>query len=217
MSIFNRLMNNKGTVSSALGKQLAQEALSGNKSIIKEAVELTTFDPKNKKAKNVRAGAAKIVEKVAEKKPELVSSYLNELKPALDVPEPQTRWMTIHTFGLCAKLNPEPAVSAVEKAKQYLDENAGVCLTSAAATYLGNIGELSSNEAQRVFPLLESAIETASLNEVDWILESFYKIFKNVDEKTKEKIVDCAKLYAKSSKKSQQKSAEKLLKIATCQ
>jgi len=42
--------------------------------ILKEAVELVRFDDKN-----VRAGAAKIIEKVTEKKPELVANYLNTL------------------------------------------------------------------------------------------------------------------------------------------
>src|SRR3990172_5104634 len=99
MSIFHQLADNKGTVSSALGKQLAKQVLDGDESILREAIELTIFDPKNEKAKNIRGGAAKIVEQVAEKRPELVAVFLADLEPALDVPEPQTRWMIIRTFG----------------------------------------------------------------------------------------------------------------------
>lgn len=214
MSIFNQLKNNKGTVSSSLGKELAQEALNGNENILKEAVELTSFDYDNEKSKNIRAGAAKIIEKVSEKRPDLVAPYLEEIMPALDVPEPQTRWMIIHTFGLCAKLNSELAIAAIEKAKEYLKENAGVCLTGATVIYLGNIGALSSREAKIVFPILENSLKTASLNEIDWILESFYKIFQNTDKNIKEKIINHAKKYVNSSKKSQQMRANKILKKA---
>ncbi|MFH1520054.1 MAG: HEAT repeat domain-containing protein [Candidatus Micrarchaeota archaeon] len=105
MNILNQLQQNKGAVSSKLGKELAEKVLKGDNVILKEAVQLCSFNDKN-----VRAGAAKIIEKVAEKKPELVSSYLKELFPALDSPEPQTRWMIIYAFGYCAKLNPDIAV-----------------------------------------------------------------------------------------------------------
>jgi len=37
MKIFEQLRNNKGTVSSALGKKLAQKALEGDADILKEA------------------------------------------------------------------------------------------------------------------------------------------------------------------------------------
>ena len=65
MSIFSQLQNNKGTVSSALGKELAAKVLLGDISILDEAISLTTYEVENKKEKNVRSGAAKIVEIVA--------------------------------------------------------------------------------------------------------------------------------------------------------
>jgi len=68
MPILNQLQKNKGTLSSALGKSLAEKVLKGEKGILNEAVELINYDDKN-----VRAGAAKIIEIVAEKKPELVA------------------------------------------------------------------------------------------------------------------------------------------------
>lgn len=214
MLIFNQLKNNKGTVSSALGKQLAQEALNGNEKILKEAIELANFDSDDEKSKNIRAGAAKIIEKVAEKRPDLVAPYLQNLKPALNVSETQTRWMIIHVFGLCAKLNYEIAVTALEKAKEYIRENTGVCLTGAATMYLGDIGALSPKETKKVFPILENLLKTASLNEIDWILEGFYKIFENADKNIQRKIIEHTKKYVNSSKKSQQIRANKILKKA---
>ena len=49
-------------------------------------------------AKAIIVGAAKIVQKVAEKKPSLVTPYLNELIPELEVPESQSCWMIISVF-----------------------------------------------------------------------------------------------------------------------
>jgi hypothetical protein len=56
VSILPQLMENRGTVSSALGKALASEVLSGSRDILGEAAELLYHE-----LKNVRAGAAKIV------------------------------------------------------------------------------------------------------------------------------------------------------------
>ena len=104
MTLLEQLQENKGTVYSALGKELAKAVLNGNRQLLQEAVELIHYE-----TKNVRSGAAKIVEKVAESKPEWVAEYMPDLLGAMNYPEPQTRWMVLHIGGLCATYNPEPA------------------------------------------------------------------------------------------------------------
>ena len=74
MNIFDRLQNNKGTVSSALSKEIAKEALNGNTKILSEVVDLILYDDKN-----VRSGASKILEVVAESNPVNVSPNLENL------------------------------------------------------------------------------------------------------------------------------------------
>ena len=214
MSIFMLLQNNKGTVSSALGKELAFEVLEGKLEILIEAIELVNYELNNPKAKSIRAGAAKIIEKVAEKEPEKIAPYLEKLVPALNVAEPQTRWMLIQVFGFCVKLNTNIALKGIEYAQPYIDENAGVCLTGAAEIYLGYIGELSSEAAKLVFPILENALKKATENEVDWILEAFNRIYDNLDDETKQLISKYSKVYLESRKKSTVKRAEKILKKA---
>ncbi len=69
MDLFERLSNNKGTVSSALGKEMAIQVLAGDDLMLEKAVELTRYDLDNVESKNIQAGAAKIVEIVVEKSP----------------------------------------------------------------------------------------------------------------------------------------------------
>ena len=88
ISIINRLAANKGAVSSSLSKELAEAALNGVDNILKEAVSLAVYDNTEADSKNIRSGAAKIVEIVAEKKLETIASYLENLLPALEVKEP---------------------------------------------------------------------------------------------------------------------------------
>ena len=165
MEIFELLKANKGTVSSALGKELGAKVLNGDSSILEQAMKYVVFDLNDDKSKGIRAGAAKIIEVVAEKKPELIAKDLDKLKPALNAPEPQTRWMLMYVFGFCAKLNPKDSISVIDYAKRYLTENAGVCLSGAVHQYLGRIGATSEKTAMIVLPILDDSLRTASENE----------------------------------------------------
>lgn len=212
MELLDLLKQNKGTVSSALGKELALQVLSGNLELLKEAVEHTSYDSENPKSKSIRAGAAKIVEKVAEKKPELVAPYLENLLPALEMPEPQTRWMIILAFGYCMSHNPDVALKGIDFAKSYIDENKGVCLRGAAHLYLGRAGAVSEAKANDVFPILLNALDKASINEVDWIIEAFIRFSHHLTKSEKEILQNTVTLYCNAPKKATLKRIEKLLK-----
>ncbi len=212
MSIFEQLQKNKGTTSSALGKKLADQVINGDEEILLEAIKLVKYDLKNEKSKNIRAGAAKIIEKVAEKKPEYISSYLNDLLPALDADEPQTRWMIMMTLGYCSNLNPKIASKGIPYAKMYINEKQGVCLSGAAELYLGYIGAKSTEFAESVLPILLDAYDNPLPNEMDWILEAFQKIIINVSPKSKKIIIDCANEQLNAFKPSTKNRATKLLK-----
>ncbi len=153
MSILPQLIKNKGTISSALGKQLARDYLDGQRDILPEAVSLLSCQ-----TKNVRAGAAKIIEQIARESPESVSPFLEDCFSALEQPERQTRWMIIHTFGLCAHLVPETAAKAFRFAEGYMAQDSGACLWGATIKYLGFFGGITAANAQRAFPLLAKAL-----------------------------------------------------------
>jgi len=212
MSLFEQLQKNKGTTSSALGKKLATQVLNGDEEILLEAIQLVKYELKNEKSKNIRAGAAKIIEKVAEKHPEYISPHLKNLLPALDASEPQTRWMIIMTFGYCANLNPKIAGKGIPYAKSYIAEQQGVCLSGAAELYLGFIGAKSTEFAESVLPILLDAYDNTLPNEMDWVLEAFLKIIDNVSPDSKKIIIDCATEQKDAFKASTKKRAVKLLK-----
>lgn len=213
MSIFNQLLNNKGTVSSALGKELAQKVLNGNIDILDEAINLSSYELSNGKAKNIRSGAAKIVELVAEKKPDLVAPHLEKLLDSLSVKEPQTRWMIIRTMGFCAKSNKKTAEKAIPYAEKYIKKKEGLCIASSADLFLGDFGSLSKKDAEKIFPLLKLSISNYVFNEQDWLLEAFIKIIPNIGIDEKETIRSFAEKWKNSSRKTTQVRVKKLMKI----
>lgn len=206
MSILKQLQENKGALSSALGKSLAEQVLKGEKRILKEAVELINHDNKN-----VRAGAAKIIEMVAEKKPEFIADHMKKLKTAFDAPEAQTRWMIIRTFGLCANLNPKAAEEALAKAKIFLKEDSGACLWNRTMIYLGYLGAVSEKYAQKAFPILEKAFTSVPKQE-NAVLEAVERMIPVLDGQTKTKVQKFAEKHSKSSKSNIKTRATKIIK-----
>ena len=214
MSIFEELAANKGTISSALGKALAKKVLQeGQSDILTKCIDLSSYEKDDVGAKNIRAGAAKVVEIVAENRPEMVAPRLEDLLPALSVQEPQTRWMIIRTMGFCAHLNKPIAEKAITYAKKYIEEKEGLIIASSADLFLGDYGALSKEDAEIVFPILEYSMERAVKNEADWLLEAFYKLYANLGEREKNIVLKFAEDWQYSARKSTKKRAKRILRL----
>jgi hypothetical protein len=204
ISILPQLEKNKGTISSALGKALAKDVLAGQMVILEEAVDLLAYDNKQ-----VRAGAAKIIEQVALSDPSLVVEFLPRLLPALDLAEPQTRWMAIHTLGLCAALDTPTALEALPKAATFIEAESGACLWGATVVYLGYIGATSAENARAALPVLERALQRVP-KQTRQVLQSFLRLLDRADGETRAAIGRYAEAYAQSENKGIRTMAQKI-------
>jgi hypothetical protein len=214
MKILDRLSQNKGTISSALGKELARDVLRLDRlDVLSECIPLVAYELSEPSFKHIRAGAAKVVEIVAEERPELVAPRLQELLPALSVPEPQTRWMIMRTMGFCAHLNESVAKKAVTYAESFIDTKEGLVIASSADLFLGDLGALSQENARVTFPVLERSMGTLLKNEQDWLLEALVKLYPNLDQAAKETVLDFAEEWQRSGRKSTQRRAQKILAL----
>jgi hypothetical protein len=214
MSTFAQLSTNKGTISSALGKTLAQKVLVEDQtSVLYECIELATYELSKPTSRHIRAGAAKVVEIVAEQKPEFVAPHLEKLMPALSAQEPQTRWMIIRVMGFCAHLNRSAAQEAIPYAEQYIAAKEGLIIASSADLFLGDFGSLSKGDAHRVFPILEHSMETVVSNEQDWLLEALYKLYAHLVKEEQKKVRAFAEHWQVSSRKSTHQRAQRILQL----
>jgi hypothetical protein len=66
--------------------------------------------------------------------------------------------------------------------------------------------------AAEVLPILDDALQNASENEVDWILEAFYSIIDKVGDDGKELIKRNAEMFADAKKNATRKRVQKILK-----
>jgi hypothetical protein len=210
--VLAQLAANRGTVSSALGKALAAEVLAGDGAgILAECIDLASYEPSLPTEKNIRAGAAKVVELVAEKRPEWVAARLRDLLPALSVPEPQTRWAIIRAMGFCAALNPAVAREAVPFAERYLRDKEGLCIASSADLFLGDLSAVSVEDARTVFPVLERSMANLVPNEEDWLLEALASAYGNLGALEREHVRAFAEGQLEAPRKSTRARASRLL------
>jgi hypothetical protein len=214
MSVLEQLNKNKGTLSSALGKTLARQVLGADRTgILTECIDLALYQAPDPRVRHIRAGAAKVVEIVAEERPGLVAPHLEELLPALSVPEPQTRWMVIRTMGFCARANTAAAKKAIPSAEKMIREKNGLCLTSSADLFLGDFGAVSKECARKAFPLLERSMQKPIPNEPDWLLEACYKLYFNLGKTEQQKVLRFAGRYRNASRKSTRQRVKLLLEL----
>jgi hypothetical protein len=208
MSLLERVKDNKGTVSSALGKKIAAEIVSGHGELLDECFPLVLHDNKN-----VRSTCAKIIEIVAESKTDYIATKLDSLLPVFDFPEPQTRWCILYVFGLCAKDNPEAAKKAFKLMDSYVARESGTCLLGRTIDYLGYIGADSHEYAVKSLPYLEKAA-SLDANLEKRVLLSYEKILESCNAPTKKMVLDILTGYTKSKKEANAKLAAKIIKKA---
>jgi hypothetical protein len=214
MSVLEQLAKNKGTLSSALGKTLARRVLGADRiDILTECIGLVTHQAPDPRFRHIRAGAAKVVEIVAEERPALVAPHLRRLLPALDVPEPQTRWMIIRTMGFCARANTAAARKAIPFAEEYLRAKKGLCLTSSADLFLGDFGAVSKRRAREVFPILERSMKKTIPNEPDWLLEAGYRLFLNLGQAEQKAVLRFARRHRDAPRNSTRRRARMVLEL----
>ena len=207
MTLLDQLIQNKGTVSSALSKQLANDILKGQIGILSEAIKLIHHD-----SKNVRSEASKIVEKVAEEKPNMLVRNIESFIEVLNYPEPQTRWMMIHTIGLCANLNPEKAIDIFDEVVKYLNTKVGTVLRDRAITYLGYIGTISEQYCKKSYPYLIQAM-TSCPDRITRIFESIYRMTENLTNEMKIDWKESVNYYLNDGSPAEKSWAKKLIKI----
>jgi hypothetical protein len=212
MSTLDLLSKNKGTTSSALSKGLAKRVLDGQTRILLECIDLATHKSREPGQKHIRSAAAKVVEIVAEHRPELVAPHLGKLLPALAVQEPQTRWATIRTMGFCARLNRSMARKAIPRAEEYIAAKEGLVIASSADLFLGDFGAMSKEDAHRVFPILEMSMKHAITNEQDWLLEAFHKIYPNLAKTERATVARFAEKWRSSTRRSTRQRADRILR-----
>lgn len=106
-----------------------------------------------------RQNAATALAEVAKSKPELLADHANDFVDALNRPEAQTRWESLDVLSCLVELESRTCDKAIPGAETALfDEDNGFVRLS-ALRFLARLGATTENRSEKVWPLLDEAIQ----------------------------------------------------------
>lgn len=134
-------------------KQLADEALN-DEGKLSELVELLSTGSRRE-----RQAAASSIHDIAKVRPTALGGHIAACIDALGRPEAQTRWEVLETLALLVEVDARTCGKAIPEAEIALfDEDSGP-VRLAAVRYLCKIGATTPTRSEKVWPLLDEAIQ----------------------------------------------------------
>lgn len=134
-------------------KELAEQALA-SKNVLKQHVEDLSGG-----SRRSRQNASAVLAQVARSNPEVLVAYVDDFVDALNRPEAQTRWEALDVLTALVALESRACDKALSGAETALfDEDNGL-LRLAALRFLCRLGSTTKNRSEKVWPLLDEAIQ----------------------------------------------------------
>lgn len=106
-----------------------------------------------------RQESAHLISQVADANPELVLHMLKPIKEALSRPEAQTRWECLDALSKIAQAHPDDVADAYEDAEDSLFDEDSAAVRLSAFRFLALYGSTSSGASDKVWPVLDEAIQ----------------------------------------------------------
>lgn len=106
-----------------------------------------------------RQESAHTISELAEKDPELVLELIDPIKEALFRPEAQTRWECLDALAKIAHDHPDEVADAYDGAENSLFDEDSAAVRLSAFQFLTSFGSTSADVSDKVWPLLDEAIQ----------------------------------------------------------
>lgn len=134
-------------------KERANEVL-GSKELLEETVEALSGA-----SRRSRQNAASVLAQVAKTDAELLVPYSAEFIDALERPEAQTRWESLDVLTELVSHDSRSCDKALSGAETALFDEDNGFVRLAALRFLCRLGSTTENRSQKIWPLLDEAIQ----------------------------------------------------------
>lgn len=117
------------------------------------------FEALKATSRRERQNAATALAQVAKTQPELLASHTNDFVDALNRPEAQTRWESLDALSCLVALESRTCDKAIPGAETALFDEDNGFVRLAALRFLAKLGATTENRSEKVWPLLDEAIQ----------------------------------------------------------
>lgn len=147
-------------MSDEITNDLAPEDADRLESVTKSADALSALiDELSSSSRRVRQLSGRTVSLLAQREPELLVPYIEQLVDALYRPEAQTRWEILDTLSLLAPEHAKECGAAFEGAEAALFDELSAPLRLSAFRFLTVWGATERRRSEKAWPVLDEAIQ----------------------------------------------------------
>lgn len=113
---------------------------------------------------------------VAESRPELIVTYIQQLIPLLSHRTTRVRWEAAHALSYVAPLAPREIQQLLPRLKEIISKDHSLIVKDYTIDILGNFAKLGQQEAKIVYPLLKMALSISEGRHAVHALHGFQNI-----------------------------------------
>ena len=207
MSVLNRLSSQVGDRTEESNRRVAQEALEQPSVLTEIAQGLSADDAR------LVGDCAEVLTKVAERKPELVVPYVDEIISLLLASNTRVRWEAMHAVALVTRLVPERIGPIIGELAAKIRGDTSVIVRDGAVYALGEYGSTGREAAQTVFSILTEALTAWEGRQAGKALEALGNVV-TADPSLASQAASLAKPYLTHKSPKVRRLAKKLMQIA---
>jgi len=205
MEILNQLSSQKGDNTEISNQLVAEKCIVNQRVLAEIAVGLEDNDRK------LQSDCIEVFTLVAEKKPEFVVPYSDNILPLLYSKESKTRWEAVHTLSYIADKIPDIIFSILPVLQSLIEKDKSTIVRDYTMDTVANYAKVSAETSEKSYELLKFALELWGEKHAKQVFKGFNHVLDNCFD-CKEEIKLLVQPYLSASKKIVAAEAKKIIK-----
>ena len=205
MEILNQLSSQKGDNTEISNQLVAEKCIVNQRVLAEIAVGLEDNDRK------LQSDCIEVFTLVAEKKPEFVVPYSDNILPLLYSKESKTRWEAVHTLSYIADKIPDIIFSILPVLQSLIEKDKSTIVRDYTMDTVANYAKVSAETSEKSYELLKFALELWGEKHAKQVFKGFNHVLDNCFG-CKEEIKLLVQPYLSASKKIVAAEAKKIIK-----
>ena len=203
MEILNQLSSQKGDKTEASNTIVAEKCLANPRMLAEIAIGLEDKD------KKLQSDCMEVFTFVAEKKPELVVPYTDNILPLLYSKETKTRWEVVHTLSYIAEKIPDTIFSILPVLQSLIEKDKSTIVRDYAIDTVANYAKTSTETSENSYELLKYVLELWGEKHAKQVFKGFNHVLDNCPD-CKAEIHGLVQPYLSANKKVVATEAKKI-------
>jgi len=205
MEILNQLSSQKGDKTEDSNKIVAEKCIANPRLLTEIAVGLEDKD------KKLQSDCIEVFTLVAEKKPDFIVQYAENIVPLLSGKKAKTRWEAVHTLSYIAGKIPDIISSILPQLQSLMEKDESMIVRDYAVDTVANYAKISVEASEKSYELLKLTMDLWGEKHARQVFRGFNHVLDNLSD-CKAEINSLVQPYLSANKKIVAAEAKKIIK-----